>query len=821
MRFAASAVMVAGLAWGSEDSPRRHAEAIGAGRHEFQVRMNGDVDAVNTRDPIVYEAWKQGFQPMRVVRLENTGETPIVNPWVIVNGQRNWRTAKDIADSALRAFGDPAAMTDADKARAIWEFQRRHRFHATPGDLEVRDPVKMFNVYGYSLCGDNAPVLSDLWRLAGLKTRRGFAMGHCVSEVWYDGAWHMLDADESILFLERDNRTVASEKTVARDHDLARRSYESDVLPGLYPYDHGHSGDYPSHANHSMAMTLRPGEAIEWRWAHEGKHHHSPAPSIYSLERTELSRWGENAWATLCNGKWAYAPNLRTPAGRAGAGTEGVVWGSRAKDAAASARPGSAAALTWKLSAPYVIVGGKVTAKVRTGRRGAVVLSVSRGAQQWVELARVERAGTTVLSESLDAQFPNEGAPLYGYWLRAELQSAAGDSPAGLDSIVIENDLQMAPLSLPSLELGENRITYTDDTQGARSARLTFDWVERTGTKAPRAPASPVFPADGAEVEGTRFNLRWQNGEATAGEKIAAYHFQLSGEPEFRWALSPAFDTVTPAANPQFTILSDGLLNPGTRYWWRVRSKSEAGVWGEWSRAWSFVPQAPGTPMNVRLEQTDPELFTLRWDAGEGRKPAAYKVYASNEEGFTASDAPYVAHVGNQKQRGLFPGETRKTFPPNLLKETAEPALKLKPQHAFYRVVALDGKGSRSGASNLVAAPRPFIYSEPPAEAKAGVPFKYEVKTIASIGDLTFRDFGPGQSYQSAYWEADQPRYSIEFEMPRCGNFDAKWLTIDPKTGILTGTPGPEDATEHLINVRVEIPGAGVYIQSFPLRVTK
>ncbi len=68
-------------------------------------------------------------------------------------------------------------------------------------------------------------------------------IGHCVSEVWYDGGWHLLDADESILLLDRDNVTVASEKRVARDHDLAKRSYPGDVLPALYSYDGPHGGE--------------------------------------------------------------------------------------------------------------------------------------------------------------------------------------------------------------------------------------------------------------------------------------------------------------------------------------------------------------------------------------------------------------------------------------------------------------------------------------------------------------------------------------------------------------------------------------------------
>lgn len=802
-------VFVASVA-SAQETPQQRVEAIRSARHEFTIRLAGTVDGETTRDPITYRAWNQGFEPMRSVRLENTGATDLVNPWVLVNGRRNWRTTGDIAQDALRSYGEPSAMSDAEKARAIWDFQRHHRFHATTGDLEVRDPVKMFNVYGYSLCGDNAMVLADLWRSVGLKTRRGFPMGHCVAEVWYEGAWHMMDADGSVVFLDRDNRTIMAEKKVAGDHDLAKRSYPGDVLPALYTYNGGHGGDFPSHADHTMALTLRPGEAIEWRWDNRGKHHHSTLPSLFTLDATELSRWGAKAWATLRNGTWSYRPDLRKPAAGRGAEADNVRWSANGRlPAASAANPSQPASLTWKVEAPYVMVGGKVSARGR-----GVVFSLSRDGKTWAEAGRLD-AGE--IRQDLDSHFPSAGPAVYRYFLRAEWTGGA----AGLDSIAIENDLQMAPLSLPALSVGENRILYTDETVGDRSVRLTFAWVENTTARLPAAPAGPVEPADGAAVEGTGFTLAWP-----VDEGAADYHFQLSDDPRFRWALSPAFDTMlsdTPSkGKPRFTIPGTGLLNPGERYYWRVRAKSTAAAWGPWSKTWSFVPQAPGVPLNVRLEESAPNVYTLQWDANPaGRNPASYKVYASDEKGFSASDTPYRAGTGNQKSRGLFPGEKSRIFPANLLGETGETSLTVEPRHAFYRVVSIDAKGNRSGSSAYAAATRPFIYSKPPLEARTGAPFRYEAKTIASNGDLTFRDFGPGQSYQSAYWDADQPRYSLEPELPRCGNFDPKWLRIDPLTGVLSGTPGAEEAGEYQVNIRVDIPSAGSYVQTFPLRVTK
>ena len=103
---------------------------------------------------------------------------------------------------------------------------------------------------------------------------------------------------------------------------------------------------------------------------------------------------------------------------------------------------------------------------------------------------------------------------------------------------------------------------------------------------------------------------------------------------------------------------------------------------------------------------------------------------------------------------------------------------------------------------------------------KSGSPYRYEVKTISSIGDLTYRYFPPEQFYQAAFWDAEEPEFSLVDELGRCGNPMPAWLRIDPRSGVLSGTPGPEDAGEYQINVMAEIKQRGVYIQSFPLRVS-
>lgn len=111
---------------------------------------------------------------------------------------------------------------------------------------------------------------------------------------------------------------------------------------------------------------------------------------------------------------------------------------------------------------------------------------------------------------------------------------------------------------------------------------------------------------------------------------------------------------------------------------------------------------------------------------------------------------------------------------PGVIGEYAK--LTLRPAHAFYRVVAIDREGKRSGPSEFVAAPLPFIFSEPLTTAVTGKPYEYRVQSIVSIGDLRSLPRS-----RTAYWNTHTPEFSL-VEGPA-------WLTMDATSGKLHGTP--------------------------------
>ena len=126
-----------------------------------------------------------------------------------------------------------------------------------------------------------------------------------------------------------------------------------------------------------------------------------------------------------------------------------------------------------------------------------------------------------------------------------------------------------------------------------------------------------------------------------------------------------------------------------------------------------------------------------------GRAAAKYRVYGSDEKGFTVHDAPYEVKLGDTK-------ELTNPFPANFVAEVAGTSLDVvgvgnllpNANKAYYRVVAVDGKGKRSGDSDYVEAPRPFIYSTP-RHQRAPRASLTDIKSRPSVPSATSREGTP------------------------------------------------------------------------------
>jgi len=796
---------VAAVSWADAEiqvTPRTHTEIITEAEHDYVVTMGGTLDGPATRDPIGYQPWSQAFEPMRMVRIANVGDTVVVNPWILTGDRGHWRTVQEVVERVTGPY-----ETEVDQALALWWWETRHRWHFTTGDGNNNDPIKVWNIFGHTLCGNDAHVLADCWRTLGLRTRHPRIQGHSISEAFADGDWRLLDGDENINCLLRDNVTPAAEADVRRDHDLLKRTHCYGILradsrqidefsASLYAHDAQPSPvrELGSHIGHEMTFSLRPGEALAWAWEHRGKLY-----CPWDYEKTV-----ERVTPMVCNGWWEFTPRLTVDAAAADAeSAEGLADG----DGALRAGP-DGGELVYRIAAPYAIVGGDLA----VGAQGEVEAELSWDGQEWLPLELA--AGDHGLVADLDEHFPFDGALRFEYLVRLRLQPGTV-----LRVMSVRNDLQMAPLCMPYLELGDNAIRYVDETEGERQVEVTHEWVETSENRPPAAPPAPVFPADGARLDRTQFVFKWRPVTDPDGDDIADYQFMLSAHEDMRWPLSPNFfkliSHTADKGTASYTVPYRGLLNPDTAYYWRVRARDGRSAWGPWSEVWSFAPGGPGIPLHLaRKVDQERRTVTVSWqDNTHGTRPVRYKVYGSDEQGFTVSDTEHEVWVGNQE-----PEQGWQTWPGNLMAETAERVIRVvgaglaheNANRAFYRVVAIDANGIESGPSDFIAMPRPLICTAPPAQAAAGEDYAYAARTIFSIGDLRCRTINPGESYNAKFWEVEQPVFSLA-EAPG-------WLSIDAETGDISGTP-PAEPGEHEVAVRVEIEGVGEDVQRFTLAV--
>lgn len=526
-----------------------------------------------------------------------------------------------------------------------------------------------------------------------------------------------------------------------------------------------------SRAKSTMNMTLRPGEALVWRWGHTDQ------PKFFGSQ-------GHKFADRICNGLWEYRPDFSPATWRKGADSAtGIVLG----DDGLRAEEGKTGEIVWTIRTPYVLVGGMLEIE---------------GTELKFEISWDGRTWENVRHD-LDAFFPSTGTARYAYHVRCRLAGSAR-----LRKLGIINDLQMAPLSLPEMGIGENQFTYTDESSGQRRVRITHEWVERSLSASPVAPAAPISPQDCGDAEGTDVVFQWQPASDPDADKVVDYHFELSDRADMKWPLSMSFakliSRTSDAGLARYTLHAPGELNPDREYFWHIRAKDSQGVWGGWSHTWRFTPRGPTPPRNVALQyDSQKNLGILRWESNPlGRKPVAYRIYGSDEKGFSVSDAPFEVAAGIYDFHRKESSKPPTRFVANFVAETTDtqltvvgPSVQLAGANkSFYRVVAVDEKGKASGPSDYAAAPRPVIYCQPMDQARIGADYRYGVKVIRSLGDLRTRVV-EGREVMN-YWDVELPRFQLE-QGP-------KWLTIDPATGQLSGKPDRAGLTEVVVTVKLE-----------------
>lgn len=386
-------------------------------------------------------------------------------------------------------------MTDAEKALAVWRTVRTFQHQDVPpveylqGDEIVQDPIKVFNVYGYAMCSPASAHVTALARAAGLQARGRILNGHSVPEVFFDGAWRLLDASLLCYFPKADGTLAGVDEIMAgvrewyeknpgfkgdeqklrefmrgggwrRGPEILSRCPQYDengwfeaATHGWYStmmeYDGSATGfyEYGYSLGYRVNLQLRPGERLTRNWSNRGLH-------------VNMDRGGAPGCLTLRVGEGAlrYTPKDGDLAnGRVGNGTleyempvsgdwrSGVLEATNLGDRPEVKDPSRPGVLVLRMPSSYVYLTGKLS--YRASGDVAVSYSDNHGLD-WRALGGGSGERTIDLSPHVLRR--------YDYRLRLELRGAG----ARLEALRIAHDLQHSQRPLPALAQGPNTITF-------------------------------------------------------------------------------------------------------------------------------------------------------------------------------------------------------------------------------------------------------------------------------------------------------------------------------------------------------------------------
>jgi len=442
-------------------------------------------------------------------------------------------------EAAMDGIIEPG-MTTEEKLLAIWRFAVAFRHQDNPpceflipvGYLS--DVMKIVNAYGYTFCGPAACIIIQMARrIPGVEARSVSLNGHVVSEVYFDGAWHMLDAAMICYFRKEDGsiasaaeiidavqawwdahpervgetypvRTLprdqwpplfASSEFIDADGYLPAGEHAIDGRDSLFEW---YSGDRyitdwepPIPYGYRCLMTLRQGERIVRRWSNDGRwvNMNDGKPPPYCLIYPDdvldyASNYGDLNEERVGSGSLVYEPDLSDPAYVDGPDqlTNLVPAGKGDSAGLCLVDVSQTGVLVVRMQCPYPFLSMNIT-----GRSGGGVITVSYALSN-------SREYTTLGTITEPGEFSLDPGPSvirrYSCTIRFELSGA----DACLQALRIAADFQCSQRALPNLVSGRNTITV-DGGPKVSTTTLEAGWFRATDV------GNPVYTDYHPEVE--------------------------------------------------------------------------------------------------------------------------------------------------------------------------------------------------------------------------------------------------------------------------------------------------------------------------------
>jgi hypothetical protein len=174
---------------------------------------------------------------------------------------------EDLVDlkNAIIAYQDE--YPDEPLYRKAWRFVMDQNTHFIPldGSTSQDNPLLYLNSPGFGFCSDVATALSYIWNLLGYPSRIWELNGHVVPSVYADGAWHMLDPDLKVYYLDS-HGLVASVPELETDTSLITSPLQVLVEASPTAYSETVAEIYASSSDNFTYLVPTPEQDFNLSW---------------------------------------------------------------------------------------------------------------------------------------------------------------------------------------------------------------------------------------------------------------------------------------------------------------------------------------------------------------------------------------------------------------------------------------------------------------------------------------------------------------------------------------------------------------------------
>ncbi|MFP4520891.1 MAG: T9SS type A sorting domain-containing protein [Fibrobacterota bacterium] len=443
------------------------------------------------------------------------------------------KTGQELAEAVHNYFADSVTgfyhFADAREENRWVDNKSDYSSNERVSHLLIRDPIELFNSYGYGLCFHVNPAYAGMLEATGMFDSLvcgGYGSWHTMIEVHYDGDWHYFDPEQRGYVKEADGH-IPSWLEIGENPSIMDNNPH-----GIFPYfpypdslkdvgmitlemfknfadtsyqKRNNNPPYYERYNkqwytcHTMDFVLRRGESLRRYWQSDSQRvfmirerlDTENENSYWAARAQELEEihnkepYGPKPWVAPENGGSVnttgigvlkYQPDLSYESDYSDGifrdsnivfGTEGPVLEND-----------GSGFIIFRTYSPYLFIGkpGADLADLN-GYHDGVVLSYQTSGNTTVQFSKnfghswTELASGADLSNSED--LTSECYGMYEYLVKFSFVGTAGQ--AGLNSFNTETWLSVAPMSLPRLKTGTNTIGYLNgDVKGMNTVPVRY-----------------------------------------------------------------------------------------------------------------------------------------------------------------------------------------------------------------------------------------------------------------------------------------------------------------------------------------------------------